>query len=218
MRPTLPQILKADRQVFLYLIRVGVDLKRQPDNTLLLDSMMLTALQSYEVGFHLLPLPQLGSKSGGPTAPSQGSTHDSKGKGGSWGDRPSPYKGKGGGSSTNGKSKGGKAVLPKFLLGRDNTNMNSVRKHLMVVSAQGAGICVAAAVAMRRIQSVTTVRRRSDMKAASALLHVLVRAFLNVLSWKFLQALAASRHVGNNWEWPVRLGQIVCGTNRPCRR
>ena len=94
MRPTLPQILKADRQVFLYLIRVGVDLKRQPDNTLLLDSMMLTALQSYEVGFHLLPLPQLGSKSGGPTAPSQGSTHDSKGKGGSWGDRPSPYKGK----------------------------------------------------------------------------------------------------------------------------
>ena len=124
MRPTLPQILKADRQVFLYLIRVGVDLKRQPDNTLLLDSMMLTALQSYEVGFHLLPLPQLGSKSGGPTAPSQGSTHDSKGKGGSWGDRPSPYKGKGGGSSTNGKNKGGKAVLPKFLLGRDNTNMN----------------------------------------------------------------------------------------------
>jgi hypothetical protein len=94
----------------------------------------------------------------------------------------------------------------------------SVRKHLMVVSAQGAGICVAAAVAMRRIQSVTTVRRRSDMKAASALLHVLVWAFLNVLSWKFLQALAASRHVGNNWEWPVRLGQIVCGTNRPCRR
>ena len=36
----------------------------------------------------------------------------------------SPYKGKGGGSNTKGKSKGGKSVLPKFLLGRDNTNMD----------------------------------------------------------------------------------------------
>ena len=70
LRPMLPQILKADRQVFLYLIRVRVcvDLKRQPENILLLDSMIFTALQSYEVGFHVLPLPKVGSKD-------QGSNH-----------------------------------------------------------------------------------------------------------------------------------------------
>lgn len=33
-KPTIPQILKADRQMFLYLIRVGVQLKRLPDNSL----------------------------------------------------------------------------------------------------------------------------------------------------------------------------------------
>ena len=34
MRPNLQQVLKADRQVFMYLIRVGVQLKRLADNTL----------------------------------------------------------------------------------------------------------------------------------------------------------------------------------------
>ena len=123
MRPTLPQILKADRQVFLYLIRAGVDLKRQPDNSLLLDSMIFTALQSYEVGFHLLPLPKTGSKPDGPAATGQGTTYDGKGKSSGWRDRPGPYKGKGGGSNPKGKNKG-KSVMPKFLLGRDNTNMD----------------------------------------------------------------------------------------------
>ena len=57
-RPTLQQILKADRQVFMYLIRIGAQLKRLPDNKLDLDSKLFQALQSYEVGFHLLPLPK----------------------------------------------------------------------------------------------------------------------------------------------------------------
>ena len=57
-RPTLQQILKADRQVFMYLIRIGAQLKRLPDNQLDLDSQLFQALQSYEVGFHLLPLPK----------------------------------------------------------------------------------------------------------------------------------------------------------------
>ena len=123
MRPTLPQVLKADRQVFLYLIRAGVDLKRQPDDSLLLDSMIFTALQSYEVGFHLLPLPKTGSKPDGPAATGQGTSYDGKGKSSGWRDRPGPYKGKGGGSNPKGKNKG-KSVMPKFLLGRDNTNMD----------------------------------------------------------------------------------------------
>ena len=57
-RPTLQQIPKADRQVFMCLIRIGVQLKRLPDNKLDLDSKLFPALQSYEVGFHLLPLPK----------------------------------------------------------------------------------------------------------------------------------------------------------------
>ena len=58
LRPTLQQVLKADRQVFLYLVRIGVDLKRLPNNTLDLDTKIFEALHSYEVGFHVLPLPK----------------------------------------------------------------------------------------------------------------------------------------------------------------
>jgi hypothetical protein len=46
MRPTLPQVLKADRQVFLYMIRTGVELKRCADGTLGMDTAIFTALQS----------------------------------------------------------------------------------------------------------------------------------------------------------------------------
>lgn len=124
MRPTLQQVLKADRQVFMYLIRTGAQLKRLSDNSLDLDQKIFEALQSYEVGFHLLPLPKMSvradSQSGAPSgsAPSQG-------KGNNWqGNRFQPYKGKGGKSGAKGKSKNGKEVMPKFLLGRDNTNMD----------------------------------------------------------------------------------------------
>jgi len=124
MRPTLQQVLKADRQVFMYLIRTGAQLKRLSDNSLDLDQKIFEALQSYEVGFHLLPLPKMSvradSQSGAPSgsAPSQG-------KGNNWqGNRFQPYKGKGGKSGAKGKSKNGKGVMPKFLLGRDNTNMD----------------------------------------------------------------------------------------------
>ena len=50
---------------------------------------------------------------------------------------------------------------------------------------------VAAAVAMRRIKSVTTMRRRIDMKAASALLHVLVIGLCECLVVEVSQAPAA---------------------------
>ena len=123
MRPTLPQILKADRQVFLYLIRIGVDLKRQPDNSLQLDDKIFTALQSYEVGFHLLPLPKAAQPVDKQAQPAAGPSSYGGNKGSWSGGRPQPYKGKGGGHGK-GKSKGGRSVLPKFLLGRDNTNMD----------------------------------------------------------------------------------------------
>ena len=124
MRPALPQILKADRQVFLFLIRVGVDLKRQPDNSLQLDEKIFTALQSYEVGFHLLPLPKATQKAETPSQPAHNAPSYGSGKG-NWTDRRShPYKGKGRGSHGKGKNKSGRSVLPKFLLGRDKTNMD----------------------------------------------------------------------------------------------
>lgn len=123
-RPTLQQILKADRQVFMYLIRVGVQLKRMPDNTLDMDTKLFQALHSYEVGFHLLPLPKATARSEQPQpAHHQGSGAQGS-KGNSWQHRSSPYKGKGNNGGTKGKSKGGKGILPKFLLGRDNTNMD----------------------------------------------------------------------------------------------
>ena len=84
MRPTLPQILKADRQVFLYMIRAGADLKRQPDNTLQLDTLIFTALQSYEVGFHLLPLHTLAAKPETAVGQSYGPSGEGKGKGSNW--------------------------------------------------------------------------------------------------------------------------------------
>ena len=46
-RPTLQQILKADRQVFVYLIRVGVQLKRLSNNTLDMDTKFFAALHSF---------------------------------------------------------------------------------------------------------------------------------------------------------------------------
>ena len=127
-RPTLQQVLKADRQVFLYLIRVGAQLKRLPDNTLDLDVKLLEALQSYEVGFHLLPLPKPAQGHG---QPSQGAGNTLHGKGTSWQSfRSQPSKGKGKSAGSKGKSKGGKGVLPKFLLGRDNTNMDTHGRRL----------------------------------------------------------------------------------------
>jgi hypothetical protein len=125
MRPSLPQVLKADRQVFLYLIRTGVDLKRQVNNTLELDEKIFVALQAYEVGFHLLPLLKSGQKADAPSAAAPPSHSNYQGgKGAQWpSNRSQPCKGKGGGAHGKGKGKSGKSVLPKFLLGRDNTNM-----------------------------------------------------------------------------------------------
>ena len=129
-RPSLQQVLKADRQVFMYLIRTGAQLKRLPDNTLDLDQKLFRALESYEVGFHLLPLPKATPRAESTQPASHGGGGCTGAKGGNWQtQRPSPYKGKGqhGGK---GKTKGGKGILPKFLVGRDNTNMDTHGRRL----------------------------------------------------------------------------------------
>ena len=58
-RPTLQQVLKADRQVFMYLIRVGAQLKRLPNNTLDLDASfkrLYSRMKSASI-FFLCPKP-----------------------------------------------------------------------------------------------------------------------------------------------------------------
>ena len=120
-RPTLGQVLKADRQVFMHMIRTGVQLKRLPNNELDMDTAILRALQSYEVGFHLLPLPKASAASSTDGAKTADSTYKQSypNKTNRW----EPYKGKG--KNQGGKSKGkGKStgILPKQLLGRDNVS------------------------------------------------------------------------------------------------
>jgi hypothetical protein len=58
VKTTLQQLLEADRQVFLTMIRKDVNVRRRPDDTLEMDTEIMSALQSYEVGFHLMPLPK----------------------------------------------------------------------------------------------------------------------------------------------------------------
>ena len=58
VKTTLQQLLRADRQVFLTMIRKDVSVRRRPDDTLEMDTEIMSALQSYEVGFHLMPLPK----------------------------------------------------------------------------------------------------------------------------------------------------------------
>ena len=129
LRPSLPQVLKADRQVFLNLIRAGTELKRRPDATLPMDTAIFTALESYEVGFHLLPLPKAAQKvEQGPQQQNAPSTGAAKGQWQSY--RPHPYKGKGSFHGGKGKAKGGKSLLPKFLLGRDNAGTDTHGRRL----------------------------------------------------------------------------------------
>lgn len=131
VRPSLPQLLKVDRQVFLYLIQVGVELKRLPNNMLDMDTKLLEALHSYEVGFHLLPLPKANAKQDGPAVTEPQQTY-APSKGGWKGNRFQPYKGKGSHGPGKGKQKGAKgaALLPKFLLGRDNVGVDSHGRRL----------------------------------------------------------------------------------------
>ena len=49
---TIQQVMRADRQVFMFMIKENVSLRR------LMDTLIMEALRSYEVSFHLVPLPK----------------------------------------------------------------------------------------------------------------------------------------------------------------
>ena len=57
-KTTLQQVLRVDRDVFLHMVQRDVSMRRAPDNTLPMDTAILEAVSSYEVGFSLMPLPK----------------------------------------------------------------------------------------------------------------------------------------------------------------
>ena len=183
VRPSLQQVLKADRQVFMYLIRVGAQLKRLPDNTLDLDQKLFQALQSYEVGFHLLPLPKTSTRPDGAPAPASGGSYQQTGKGGNWQQQRShPYKGKGNQSGQMAKAsrKVAKAFCQSSFWAEATQTwihvaggcasiikQENAQKRQMVVSALRGGTCAAGRIASRRIQRKTMIQKRNDDVTAS---------------------------------------------------
>lgn len=131
-KPTLQQVLKADRQVFMQMIKNDVPVRRQPDNTLAMDTAIFEALSTYEVGFHLIPMPKT-SKPAADTNPWRPPKKQH------WYDEDPflshPYqtyqKGKGKGKNKGKKGKGRPAnPMPQALQGRDNVSMDSHNRRL----------------------------------------------------------------------------------------
>ena len=115
VKPTLQQVLKADRQVFLTLIWQDVSVRRRDDDTLEMDAQIMEALKTYEVGFHLMPLPK--PKSGDSKA-QQSSSQRSSSPPSAWQPRGSqPYSKGGNKGKPKGKGKGKRAanILPAEL-------------------------------------------------------------------------------------------------------
>ena len=121
VKTSLQQVLKADRTAFVSLIRDNVPVRRGPDNILQCDGALMAAFKSYEVGFHLLPLPKPHE------APRAKQSADPKSYQSS---RPSfdPYPSKGKGKSKKGGK--GKNLLPKSLHGADNVSMDPHQRRL----------------------------------------------------------------------------------------
>eukprot|EP00435_Cladocopium_sp_Y103_P009944 s3673_g2.t1 len=110
-KPTLQQLLKADREVFLVLIREDVNVRRRPDDVLTLDSEIMTALQSYEVGFNMMLLPKQKPQEPKGTPVFYGPQP----QGSNWTPtRTTPYA-KGAGKGKKGKNKKVSNILPKEL-------------------------------------------------------------------------------------------------------
>ena len=119
MKVTIQQVMRADRQVFMFMIKEDVSLRRLLDNTFQVDTMIMEALRSYEVSFHLVPLPRPKT-----AAPLVKTIKD----GGAWNidqehwtPAVAPY-GKGKGKGKKGKGKKQIDVLPKALQHKDNVS------------------------------------------------------------------------------------------------
>ena len=109
----------------MQMIKDDVAVRRLPDNTLQMDTAIFEALGTYEVGFHLIPLPK---------APKPAPVYGPPKKQ-SWFDDDAavfhPYhKGKGKGKGKGKKGKRPANVMPHALQGRNNVSMDSHNRRL----------------------------------------------------------------------------------------
>ena len=122
-KTTLQQILRADRAVFTKLIQDSVSLRRGTiTGDLPMGEAIISALSSYEVGFHLMPLPKQANPTPAPKA-DLAKQHDQWVNPSPY-NRWSPYKGhkghKGKGKGFKGKDRSN--PLPRPLQNRDNVS------------------------------------------------------------------------------------------------
>ena len=120
---SLKQVLRADREVFTRMVQRDVSMRRAPDNTLPMDAAIMDAAASYEVGFHLMPLPKKVEKPQAASAPSAPSAPAAPGWQTGQRHRPQPY-GKGKGKKGKGKAYKTANMVPKELQGRDNVSVD----------------------------------------------------------------------------------------------
>ena len=133
VKPTLQQVLRADRAVFTKLIQDGTSVRRAADGTLPLDKALIDALNHPDAAYHLMPLPKPASAPPKPDPPkNDGRQHDqwnSYNRYSRW-ERTGFHKQRHG----KGKGKGGLRdrwnVLPKSLQGRDNVSTDQRNRRL----------------------------------------------------------------------------------------
>ena len=110
----------------MHMIQRDVSMRRLPDNTLAMDTAILEAVASYEVGFHLMPLPKKVEKAEPKQQPASsygGWQYGRRNQQQPYGKGPGKAKGKG-------KSKRAAGMVPKELQGRDNVSMDTHGRRL----------------------------------------------------------------------------------------
>ena len=132
LKTTLQQILRADRAVFTKLIQDGVSVRRDTvTGDLPMDDALINALASYDVGFHLMPLPKPSHPSPPPKADAARPSNDQWVNANQY-NRWSPYKGHKGhkakGKGTKGKDRAN--LLPRALQNRDNVSTDPHNRRL----------------------------------------------------------------------------------------
>lgn len=132
---SLQQVLRADRAAWTKLIESSHPIRRDATGELPLDTALIQSLESYEVGFNVVPLPKA------PSLPPKNDSWDQwKGHRNQWNDRWRPYddhRGKG-----KGKSKDKNRMLPKAFRGRDCVSTDPHGRRLCF--AYNLGSCSAA--------------------------------------------------------------------------
>lgn len=115
---TMSQLLRADKEVWIYLSQNAQDIRPRADGSRPLDNLLDAALQDYNVAFHLLPLPLPAQQQGSSYAPFRPRDQEYESKGNAKGKGKQRRKGKQGSKTSFGSS-----YAPKNIpgaVGKDN--------------------------------------------------------------------------------------------------